>query len=258
MFEHGSSASHRPDGASGAGATPDGAGAANGRTTPANGFDERRVNVSLATGWPRLCHDLRTPLNAILGNAELLLDGSAGPLSREARGCLGDIQTAAGRMMRHVQALLELCRARSRPALAADACVDLVALLAAAAPAGRSAPAVRIVPDGARFVVRGDAAWLQLLADMLAELHLGDGGARGPLHLGITPGSEGGYSLLRLWWDDLDPDQVAALPLALTDAILDLHEGQLSLTPDGLLLHWPVCRMGQLAIPTGSRIDGRV
>jgi signal transduction histidine kinase len=61
-----------------------------------------------AAHWPRLCHDLRTPLNAILGNAELLLDGSVGPLSREARACVGDVQAAGEGILRQVQALLDL------------------------------------------------------------------------------------------------------------------------------------------------------
>ena len=209
----------------------------------AGGRDPRHDRVSQAASWPRLCHDLRTPLNAILGNAELLLDGSAGPLSSEARACLGDIQTAAGRMMRHVQALLELCHARSRPALTSDSGVDLLALLAAVAPVAPSSVGLRIVPAGARFVVRGDATWLQLLAGVLAELYLGDGSRRGPLHARVERGTPGCSGLLRLWWVDLHPDQVAALPLALTDAILDLHNGEVSLSQSGLLLYWPACRM---------------
>ncbi len=48
-----------------------------------------------AAAWLNLSHELRTPANAILGNVELLLSGSAGPLSSEMRSSLGEIQRAA-------------------------------------------------------------------------------------------------------------------------------------------------------------------
>jgi His Kinase A (phospho-acceptor) domain len=249
VFEHGERAALPPvdpsavGGGDAGGVGQDGASPEDGGTDLGGGLDARHDRVSQAASWPRLCHDLRTPLNAILGNAELLLDGSAGPLSSEARACLGDIQTAAGRMMRHVQALLELCRARSRPALTSDCGVDLLALLAAVTPVTQSSVALRIEPAGACFVVRGDATWLRLLAGVLAELYLGDGPQRGPLHVQVERGTPGSGGLLRLWWVDLHPHQMPALPLALTDAILDLHNGELSLTPGGLLLYWPACRM---------------
>lgn len=214
----------------------------------------KRTAVSPATSWARLCHDLRTPLNAILGNAELLLDGSAGPLSREARGCAADIQTAASRMMRHVQALLELCRARSQPDLAEDSCVDLLALLAAAEPLALSSLPVSVAPTGACFVVRGDATWLELLASVLADLYLGDGTVRSPLEINVERGRQ--HGTLQLWWADLEPQQVPALPLALIHAILDLHDAELSLTPSGLLLYWPLCRVAQLESAAGVRHGG--
>ena len=257
MREHGDGAAARPvdlsaAGREGAGAARGGGSSGQGRAEYAGSLDAPFDRVRHAAGWPRLCHDLRTPLNAILGNAELLLDGSAGPLSSEARACLGDIQTAAGRMMRHVQGLLELCVARSRPGLAPDTSVDLLALLAAVAAVGQRPVALRISPAGAGFVVRGDATWLQRLASLLAELYLGDGAVGGPLQVRVEHGGQGGGGLLRLWWVDLHPDQVPALPLALTDAILDLHNGELSLSPGGLLLYWPAWRMVRSEIPAGA------
>jgi His Kinase A (phospho-acceptor) domain len=254
MFEHGGSSGDRPSDPRaardrGADDTAGGERAANGGVEPSGEPDGGRACDSLAASWPRLCHDLRTPLNGILGNAEVLLDGSAGPLSREARACIGDIQTAAGRMMRDVQALLELCR----PELASDSCVDLLALLAAAEPLARTGPPIRFDPAGAVFIVRGDARWLRLLAGVLAELYLGEGLLRGPLHVSVEPPAHGGHALLRLWWANLHPDQMPALPLALTDAILDLHDGELSLSSRGLLLYWPLCRMAKPAIAPRAR-----
>ena len=219
--------------------------------------DARRDRVLKAASWSRLCHDLRTPLNAILGNAELLLDGSAGPLSSEARACLGDIQSAAGRTLRHVQALLELCRARSTPELTSDSCVDLLALLRAVAPVAQGAVPLRITPVGARFVLRGDAAWLQLLASVLAELYLGEGPRRRTRHVRVDRGARGHGALLRLWWVDLHSHQMPALLLALTDAILDLHNGELSLSPGGLLLYWPARRMVRREGPAVDRVEVR-
>ena len=75
--------------------------------------------TALAIDWRQLSHELRTPLNAILGNVELLLDGSAGPLSAQARTCLGEIQVAGRRLLRQVELLLawsELSAGRPRPA----------------------------------------------------------------------------------------------------------------------------------------------
>ncbi|MEZ5932457.1 MAG: histidine kinase dimerization/phospho-acceptor domain-containing protein [Alphaproteobacteria bacterium] len=64
-----------------------------------------------------LSHELRTPANAILGHVELLLSGSAGPLSSEARASIGDIQRAAVALtaqIRHVISLAETLPAPSK------------------------------------------------------------------------------------------------------------------------------------------------
>ncbi|HSA82822.1 MAG TPA: histidine kinase dimerization/phospho-acceptor domain-containing protein [Geminicoccaceae bacterium] len=201
-----------------------------------------------SVSWPRLGHDLRTPLNAILGNTELLLDGSAGPLSSQARACLGDIQAAGRRMMNQVQVLLELCRLRARPTPGSAVTLDLIELLrgAHAATLADDAP-MRVAPTGARLVVRGDAAWLEAAATALIELYHGVGPAGSPLRATIEPPAHdaSGAGLL-LSWGDFRPDEMAALPLALIDAILDLHEGEAALTADGLRLYWPVWRVVQL------------
>ncbi len=58
--------------------------------------------------WLNLSHELRTPANAILGHLELVLDGSAGPLSSELRGSLGEIQQAALQLSKQIGAAVEL------------------------------------------------------------------------------------------------------------------------------------------------------
>jgi hypothetical protein len=198
--------------------------------------------------WPRLCHDLRTPLNAILGNTELLLDGSAGPLSSQARACVGDIQTAGSRMMRQVQVLLELCRIRAVPVPAAAVDLDLLALLRAAhAAAPQGVPAMQMAPAGARLVVRGDPVWLDTLAVSLIDLHPGEDQSGAPSVISLeSPACRGAGATLRVFWADFRADQMAALPLALIDAILDLHDGTAALSGDGLRLYWPAARLVHL------------
>ena len=199
----------------------------------------------------RLSHELRTPLNAILGNAELLLDGSAGPLSSQARACLGDIQAAGRRLLRQVQVLLALCHAGSRPQIGSGTAIDLIELLRAApAAAPEPGPALDVVPAGARFLVRGDPIWLGALAAALVDVSRGEGQdqARSQITVGVG-GAAGFEAALRLWWPGFDADRLPALPTALIDAILDLHGGGAALTGDGLRLDWPAARAVQQPYP---------
>ncbi len=152
-------------------------------------------------------------------------------------------------MLRQVQVLLDLCAARAQPTITSDSAIDLLELLRvaqAAAPAFEPAPALEVVPADARYVVRGDATWLGVLAVALVEAHRGDGQTRGPLRVTVggrpPPASE---HALCFWWRNFDPDQVPALPIALIDAILDLHDGVVALTGDGLQLDWPAARVVQ-------------
>ena len=206
----------------------------------------------LRASWPRLCHDLRTPLNAVLGGAELLLDGSAGPLSNQARACVVDIQAAGDRLLRQVQTLLELCRARTMPVPIAGGPLDLLALLRAHATAFEGAVALRaialqVAPADAHLVVRGDAGWLSTLAVALLELGCGASQRGGPLRLTVERASAGGAdAVLCLSWVDFRADQLPALPVALIEAILDLHEGVVALSADGLRLYWPAARLIEL------------
>jgi signal transduction histidine kinase len=201
----------------------------------------------------RLSHELRTPLNAILGNAELLLDGSAGPLSGQARACLGDIQVAGRRMLRQVQILLALCDARSRPEIAGDTVLDLIGLLRTAhAAALEPGPALEVVPAEARYLVPGEETGLGALAAALVEVYRGDGPARGRLRITVGNPAAPTDGVLRLCWANFDPEQLAALPAALIDAILDLHGGKVGLTEDGLEIDWPAARVVQGASPSSG------
>jgi signal transduction histidine kinase len=201
----------------------------------------------------RLSHELRTPLNAILGNAELLLDGSAGPLSGQARACLGDIQVAGRRMLRQVQILLALCDARSRPEIAGDTVLDLIGMLRTAHVAAlEPGPALEVVPAEARYLVPGEETGLGALAAALVEVYRGDGPARGRLRITVGNPAAPTDGVLRLCWANFDPEQLAALPAALIDAILDLHGGKVGLTEDGLEIDWPAARVVQGASPSSG------
>lgn len=63
-----------------------------------------------------LSHEMRTPANAILGQVELLLTGSAGPLTSEMRTSLGDIQRAALNLSTQIVEVIRLAEDLSAPA----------------------------------------------------------------------------------------------------------------------------------------------
>jgi hypothetical protein len=103
-----------------------------------------------------LSHELRTPLSTILGSAELLTDGSLGPLSIQARDIVGGIQRAGGRLVAVVDGLLLLERLERSP-LEGDSEIDLARTMRDAA--ALSPSPVAIAPSGIDAVrVVGDAA----------------------------------------------------------------------------------------------------
>jgi hypothetical protein len=201
-----------------------------------------RANADRATcapiDWQQLSHELRTPLNTILGNTELLLDGSSGPLSAQVRTCLGEVQTAGHQLLRQVQLLLawsELCV--SRPKLA-ECQVDLITLVREAFMAERSG-AVQVEPHGARFLICGDRSWLQILVAEVIALN----GARGAaptvsFEIGFESGA--GRGALRFAWPGFCAARTGALPIALIEAIARLQGADVALNPDGLSLLWPL------------------
>ena len=125
---------------------------------------------------------------------------------------------------------------------------DLIELVRGAhlAAAGDAA-LMQVSPAGARLVVRGDPAWLEALAAAAIELHHGARPQRSPFLVTLErPAPPATDRAVLLSWVDFRPDQVAALPIALIEAILDLHEGRLALTGEGLRLYWPAWRLVEL------------
>jgi signal transduction histidine kinase len=216
-------------------------------------FAERRAGgageaaAPWSGNWLQLSHELRTPLNAILGNIELLLDGSAGPLAAPVRACVGDIQIASRQLLRQLQPLLLLVQARTAGAPAAGLPIDLLALLrqvaaepAAGAPGQRHGCAPHL-PEGACLMVPGDPIWLGVLVAALVDLHAASAQAGGSLAIALEqPRRTAAGVVLRASWPGLDPAALSPLPLALIDAVLALHGGRIrSLSADGVRLDLP-------------------
>jgi His Kinase A (phospho-acceptor) domain len=233
------------------------------RATAPGGSDPAAATV-WSSDWLQLSHELRTPLNAILGNIELLLDGSVGPLAAPVRTCVGDIQVASRQLLRELQPLLLLVQARTAAAPAAGPPLDLLALVRQAAADRASGSDRRVVqdedaairrdgprlPEGIRLMVVGDPVWLGALAAALVDLHA-RAKVREPLSIGLErPGDQSGCCargvMMRVSWPGLEPATASPLPLALIDAVLTLHGGRIrSLSSDGLRLDLPSARVVQ-------------
>jgi His Kinase A (phospho-acceptor) domain len=183
--------------------------------------------------WRQLSHELRTPLNAILGNVELLLDGSAGPLSAQARTCVAEVQVAGRQLLHQVRLLLawsELSASGSKPV--ADT-VDLIALIREALTVESSRPA-QIDPQDACFQISGDPFWLRMLVTEIVALYGAPGAA--PM---VRLESCAGRRALGFVWSDFCADRAGALRMALIEGIARLQGVVLASKSDGLTLHWP-------------------
>jgi hypothetical protein len=183
-------------------------------------------------------HELRTPLNAILGNVELLLDGTVGPLSTEARRCVGEIQAASRQLSRQVQTVLLWSELRASDASSDRATLDLIALLRDLRAAARAA-ALAIEPPDARLVVHGDRFWLQTLVGEI--LQLGGPGSAPAIRL---ESRADGRSLDFSWRHCAG--EAGPLQVALIEAIAQVQGAVAALTSNGLSLYWPAARLPEL------------
>ncbi len=235
---------------------PDGSSLAYPGACPGDGSAARgRDDASWSSDWLQLSHELRTPLNAILGNIEILLDGSAGPLAAPVRACIGDIQVASRQLLSQLQPLFLLVQARTSGPLRTGLPIDLLALIRQAVADGasrrdtcpgqdrsqREAHLLEAAPEGASLMVPGDPIWLGILAATLVDLHAGCASPRSPLSIDLAPAGAGaGGVVVRASWPAFDPAAPSPLPLALIDAVLALHGGRIrSLAADGLRLDLP-------------------
>jgi hypothetical protein len=198
--------------------------------------------------WRQLSHELRTPLNAILGNVELLLDGSAGPLSAEARTCIGEIQVAGRALLHQVRLLLawsELSAGRTTPR---DEAVDLIALVREAAVVASAGPA-QIEPHDACLRISGDPFWLRVLvAEVLALPGAPDAAPT------IRLQSAAGDCAIRFVRPGFCAELAGALRMALIESIARRLGAVTAAGPDGVTLRWPAERRDQPA--AARRRDG--
>jgi hypothetical protein len=189
-------------------------------------------------------HELRTPLHAILGNVELLLDGTAGPLSTEARKCVGEIQTASRQLSRQVQTLLLWSELRAGDANSDGATLDLIALIRDVRAAARAA-ALTIEPPDARLVVQGDRFWLQTLVGEILEL----GGAGNAPAIRLESRADG--RSLDFSWRHC-AGEAGPLQVALIEAIAHIQGAVAALTSNGLSLYWPAARLPEPGFPSNA------
>lgn len=203
-----------------------------------------RVQAATESLWTHLGHELRTPLHAIMGNVELLVDGSAGPLSADARACLGDVQNAGRQLLRQVDRVLLLLQAAATPAPVAEAEVDLLARLRAALHGQVAGPALE--PQDARLVLRGDPFWLETWVSALVEGLLAGAGGSAARRISIerladpAPHEVG----LRIAGWDNETRPWSPVTAMLIDAIVRLHGGRmLPQAGPGVCIAWPAARL---------------
>jgi His Kinase A (phospho-acceptor) domain len=189
--------------------------------------------------WRRLSHELRTPLNAILGNVELLLDGSAGPLSAEARACLGEIQTASRALDREVQGLLGRLPSGAPDARPGADTLDALVVVRELLVSERVAAAA-LPPPGTALMVCCDPVELRALVRAIVDL--GGAPVRSPLMVGLERHGDGSW--LDFAWRDFDPAHAIPAQLTPIAAMAQPVGAILMLSARGVRLCWPAAALG--------------
>lgn len=186
-----------------------------------------------------LSHELRTPLTTILGGLELMLEGSAGPLSGAARACLSDIQGAGRRLQRRIEDLVLLLDIRERPGLTCRAPIDLVDLLCSTArnTAGLGTADLEVAPQSAPLIVDGDRLLLQRMSRILIETAAAQACDR--IGVVVEPAAAPiGGRVLRLSWPGFDPGRLPPMDAALIEQILRLHGASGAWQAGGMQFQW--------------------
>ena len=121
-----------------------------------------------------MTHELRSPLNTILGFAELMHDGSVGPVADDHKEYLGDILTSGRHLLRMIDGLLDLAKLEVGHAEGTVEAIDLAALVsgAHALVEGRAAHRrIRIQSevDAVTGIVRDPVRMMQIVFDALSN-----------------------------------------------------------------------------------------
>lgn len=127
--------------------------------------------------WRRLSHELGTPFHAILGHAELLLDGSFGPLGSEVKSCIAEIQGAGRQLAVEFRRLLLIVEAAGAPQRRQEL-VEMESLFRHAF-ARRGID--RLAWQGPPMMVTGERFWLRVMAEAAADLLAGERRDQAPL-----------------------------------------------------------------------------
>jgi hypothetical protein len=186
-----------------------------------------------AVDWGQLSHELRTPLNAILGNIELLLDGSVGPLSDQARACIGEVQVAGRQLLHQIRLLLAWSELSSSGTEPGGEPFDVIALVREALTIERSGPA-QIEPRDACLRIRGDPFWLRMLVTEILALYGAPDSA--PT---VRLESYAGHQALAFCWSGFCAERAGAVRIALVEGIARLQGAVVAAKTDGLTLYWP-------------------
>lgn len=202
-----------------------------------------------------LSHELRTPLTTILGNVELMLEGTTGPLSGAARAGLCDIEDAGRRLQRRIEEVLLLLDIRERSALPSREPVDLVELLCstAARAAGPATVDFEIAPESAPLIVDGDRILLQHMSQIIVEIAAAQHCGR--VGLVVAPADAPiGSLVLRLDWPGFDPGRVRPMEVALIEQVLRLHGAGGGCGADGVRFQWAgrLLERGQAGMERGT------
>lgn len=202
-----------------------------------------------------LSHELRTPLTTILGNVELMLEGTTGPLSGAARAGLCDIEDAGRRLQRRIEEVLLLLDIRERSALPSREPVDLVELLCstAARAAGPATVDFEIAPESAPLIVDGDRILLQHMSQIIVEIAAAQHCGR--VGLVVEPADAPiGSLVLRLDWPGFDPGRVRPMEAALIEQVLRLHGAGGGCGADGVRFQWAgrLLERGQAGMERGT------
>lgn len=204
-----------------------------------------------------MSHELRTPLNAVIGFAELLATGTGGPLTAQQSEYLEDIRGSGSHLLEVINDILDLSKAdagkielEQEDIHVADFLRGTARLMASTASAKSLDFTVEVAPDMGKIGVNADRRRLrQVLLNLLSnaikftepggtvslsgvlaedgtlELIVKDSGigiAADDMGKVFTPFEQGDGSLTRKY-------EGTGLGMALVKALVDLHEGKVTL-----------------------------
>jgi len=179
-----------------------------------------------------LNHELRTPLNAIVGFTELVLDGTAGPLTARQHDYLGHVRGAADALLGRIVELIDLAAVGDWRL--AEETVDLGVVVAEClrrVHVRAAAARVRLAVEPGDGVVRGDPRQLRriVLAVLWSAIDTAEPGSE--VRVACDAGAAGGPALVVA----CGPGVAAApgLGLALAETLTALHGGRLEIVEAG-------------------------